>query len=230
MPKLSHRCAITLLSLTFLAACTPGEQPVDKPVEDGASKGDDKQPDPVPEPVAVTKISVASVQMIEDCPDPEPPPPAAEAEDEEEMPAGKSASQAKRGASLVGDNSGSWSHCEQSTVQLGLETAGEAPVSVEIKAVRLLSDAKSVGSVQARKPTIWVDNNYQTWDQQVAPGAPTKASYKLSLPNWTEVEAAIGKPSFGHMFTLEIDIEVDGKLQTVSSPQFPREEPHVVVT
>jgi hypothetical protein len=103
-------------------------------------------------------------------------------------------------------------------------------VTIEIEAVRILSAGKPVGELKTRKPMIWTDSAYQPWDQTVAPGAPTKASYKLSMPSWSEVEKAIGESSYGHMFTLELDIAVDGEIRTVSSPEFPREQPHVIVT
>ena len=221
--------------LALVSACTAGggeaEKPDTKPVAESAAPEPPPRPEPEPEPT--TKISVASVQMIQDCPDPEPAPESADVPaSAERAPAQPGATARtepyKRGRAPVGKSFRQ--PCDQSTVQLALETDGDAPVAVEIKAVRILSQGKEVGQIQTRKPTIWTDNSYQPWDQTVAPGAPTKASYKLSMPKWSEVETAIGESSFGHMFTLEIDIAVDGQIQTVSSPEFPREEPHVIVT
>jgi hypothetical protein len=131
----------------------------------------------------------------------------------------------------AGDSVGSFRQpCDQSTVQLALEHGGDAAVPVEIKAVRILSKGKVVGTLHTRKPKIWANDTYEAWDQSVAPNTPTKVSYKLSLPEWSEVEKAIGQTSFGHMFTLELDVAVDGQVQTISSVEFPREEPHVIVT
>ena len=53
---------------------------------------------------------------------------------------------------------------------------------------------------------------------------------RKAMPNWSEVEKAIGETSFGHMFTLELEVSVDGKVQTIRSPQFLREEPMVIST
>jgi hypothetical protein len=251
MSKLSIRYATILFSATLVAACTPsgdekppGQKP---PVNDsGAPAAEAGEPEPDSEPAATTtKITVASVQMIQDCPDTEVETPPAAAPADEGQPAGDvpmksetAETAAKRkpspgsvspGASARG-GPGFRQPCDQSTVQLAIETTSEAPVAIEIKAVRLMSEAKAVGTLATRKPKIWKNNSYETWDQQVVPGAATKASYKLSMPSWSEVDEQIGASSFGHMFTLEIDVLVDGKLQTIESPQFPREEPHVIVT
>src|SRR5690606_30928760 len=120
--------------------------------------------------------------------------------------------------------------CDQSTMQLSLETDSEAPVTVEIKALRLAAKGKAIGTVESRKPTIWTDNRYAPWDQRLAPGEPSKVSYKLGLPDWAAVERAIEATSYGYMFTLEIDVAIDGEVQTVRSPEFPREEVHVIAT
>lgn len=227
-----------MLFLAIASACTAAGGEAEKPDnQPKVDSGTPEQPETPPVAATTTKITVASVQMIQDCPDPEPEPAPADAPSAERaapMPAqpapGAVARSQPHQAGDVAPGDSFRQPCDQSTVQLALETDGDAPVTVEIKAVRILSKGKAVGELASRKPTLWRDNGYQPWDQTVAPGTPVKASYKLSMPSWSEVEQAIGTSSFGHMFTLEIDVAVDGQLQTVSSPEFPREEPHVIVT
>lgn len=227
MSKLSIRRATVLLSLVFVAACTASAGN-----GSGAKSGDG---DGEVEASAKTKITVASVQMIQDCPDTEAEPEAAPAEPTAAAMPARRAKRPSPGSPdpSLGDVEPGYEFqqpCDQSTVQLAIETTSESPVAIEIKAVRLLSEGKLVGTLETRKPKIWINNSYEAWDQQIAPGAPSKVSYKLSMPSWYEVEKKIGKSSYGHMFTLEIEVLVDGEIQTVSSPQFPREEPHVIVT
>lgn len=237
---MSHRPLVPVACLALALACTTSSTADG----DAGTKDQTKEPktsvdEPKPEPEQpAAKIAVSSVQVIQDCPDPPEPiePGAAEPSatapvmDEEAAP-----SQPRRisaGASIDGSGPSSFTQpCTQSTMQLALESARDDAVAVEIKQVRLLSKGKQVGELEPRKPSAWSDDgSYQPWDQTLAPDAPVKASYKLSLPDWSAVEKAIGESSFGHMFTLEVDVEVDGRVETVASPEFPREEPHVIVT
>jgi hypothetical protein len=231
MPKLTARCLTALSCLALLAACTPGNQNHESgerppPPPPSSAEGADAGEAP-PEPVAPTTVSIASVQMIQDCPTPGAPALGGAA------PAMRASEPMRPAPGGTADGSGRGFHqpCTQSTVQLALETRSTVPVAVEIQAVRLRSGTKSLTTLQTREPTAWRDNSYVGWDEQVSIESPVKASYKLSLPDdWTAIEAAIGESSFGHMFTLEIDVAIDGVVQTVSSPEFPREQPHVVVT
>jgi hypothetical protein len=222
-----ERCFGPLLMLVIASACTTGG--------DAAGKTEDpKTENPKPEypkPPATTTISVASVQMIQDCPDEEPEP-SNQATLAEERAAPSAAMPPSPGAPAhPGDSIGSFRQpCDQSSIQLALENKGDAPVAVQIEAVRILSKGKVVGTIESRRPKIWANNAYEAWDQTAAPGSPIKVSYKLAMPDWSKVEEAIGQSSFGYMFTLEIDVVIDGQVQTVSSAEFPREEPHVIVT
>jgi hypothetical protein len=239
MSQPSSLWSSSLLFLVISSACTDGSSEAKK--QEHAPPAETAMPPEIgpPPPLEVTKvtttISVASVQMIQDCPDPEPEPSEAAAAAERAAPArapssGARAQPYRPGDEDVGGGRGFRQPCDQSTVQLALETDNEGPVAIEIKAVRISFEGKPVGELNARTPMVWTESAYQPWDQLVAPNTPTKASYKLSLPNWSKVEEAIGGSSYGPMFTLELDITVDGELRTVSSPEVPREMPHVIVT
>ncbi|MFO7564851.1 MAG: hypothetical protein R6X02_19560 [Enhygromyxa sp.] len=245
-PISKSRWLSPLLFLAIASACTDGGGEADKPEPqaDSQTPPDSEEPPleqpPLEQPSAETKVSVASVQMIQDCPDPAPAdddvaPAAAElarpARPAKPPPGAAARAQPKQaGDEGPGGGRSFRQPCSQSAVQLALEHEGEDPVGFEVKAVRLLSEGKAVGELKTRKPMIWTNNSYQPWDQAVAPGSPAKVSYKLSMPSWSKVEEAIGGSSFKHMFTLELDVVIDGELRTVSSPEFPREQPHVIVT
>jgi hypothetical protein len=225
MSNSSERWLSPLLALVIASACTTGGGTA-------AEEGNPKDPKDPKSEIEV-KVSVASVQMIQDCPDEEPEPSDAAALAEDVPSSERRTPSPGAAAQPMGDvaDGGSFRQpCDQSTVQLALENKGDAPVGVEIKAVRILSKGKVVGKLETRKPKIWTNNTYEAWDQTVAPSVPTKASYKLSMPSWSEVEEKLGQSSYGHMFTLELDVVIGGEVQTVSSQEFPREEPHVIVT
>jgi hypothetical protein len=185
---------------------------------------------------AQVEIAVASVQLIQDCPDPdpvpaadvEPPAPAAPMPGAPAKP--MEAAQRERSAKR-GPGSGPMRQpCTQSTVQLSLTSHADEPVAIALRAVRLLSEDQQVGTLAPRLPTRWVDSVYVAWDAQLEPGATAKVSYKLGMPDWGAVEDAIDGPSYRHMFILEIDVVVAGELQTIRSSPVPREQPHVIVT
>ncbi|PRQ09120.1 hypothetical protein [Enhygromyxa salina] len=225
-------CA-SLLSASACAA-VGGEAPDPKTNDKGDGGAKTSVEPEQPPPKLAVELAVASVQVIEDCPDP---PEAAPTEaaptlraDESMAPgvAKPSAEPAAGAARKAGP--GFVQPCTQSTMQLTLAVEGDEPQQVRVAAIRLLDkQGKTVGTLSSRKPTAWVDQSYVPWDETVG-AEEVKASYKLSLPDWNAVDAAIGQPSFGYMFKLEVDVEIAGELHTLQSPEFPREEPHVIVT
>jgi len=241
-------CISTLACTSTEGTATPPPKEVGKP--------EVTKPEPRPEPPAepIARAAIASVQMIEDCPSQNdgwrpPPPPSGPAQAPatqavptpaageamptpgSPMPPSEGAS-AARGAAIAGGG-GPWVQpCTQSTMQLVFSGQGDRTSKVELEKLRLLdpNTGKSVATVKAREPAAWVDGAYQSWSETIAPRQEVKASYELSVPDWYEVEKQIGTSSSGFMFVLELDVMVDGELQTVRSAQFPREMPHVIVT
>ena len=226
-----------------LSACTSHEGPV------STGREPEQPPEAVKVPHASLTIAIASVTLQQDCPDPpEPPPPTpaalAPAAPAEPGPAARalpmkneSMAQPHPGASV--DGRGGWQQpCTQSSMQLALTNTGDAPGVVFIKSVRLLDAASKqpLGSLNARRPTLWDANSlagsYQKWDQRILPGATLKTSYSLGDPSWTEVTQKLGGSAneYTTPFILEVDIVVDGAVQTVRSPEFMRQEVHLIVT
>ena len=136
----------------------------------------------------------------------------------------------------TGLHSKNWTR--QQAIAYVSQTTGDAPGVVFIKSVRLLDAASKqpLGSLNARRPTLWDANslagNYQKWDQRILPGATLKTSYSLGDPSWTEVMQKLGGSAneYTTPFILEVDIVVDGAVQTVRSPEFMRQEVHLIVT
>ena len=221
--------------LLVLAACTSHEGPV-------------TSSDPTPEPRrADVKVAVASVQLIQDCPDPPdvlasptmpaptPGEPSARmasqvAPDDAAMAGPRPAARMAPGAAMPGDSG--WSPpCTQSTVQLSLTNSGEATGQVRITEMRLLDAAskRPIGKIAGRKPQQWHEASvYRPWDERVAPGQTLKVGYRLGEPDSGPPVDPSAPGS--QTYILELDVAVDGRTQTVRSAEFVREPVHMIVT
>ena len=210
---------VVVLGSLLLGACASHEGPAKpKPVEQRTGP-DVPPPEPEPEPEQLARASIASVQMLEDCPEP-----VAER--------ASPAQPAAKRAAVAADSEFGWSPpCTQSTMQIAFTNRG-GPARVAIERITVLhaTKSRSLGRIEARSPLHWDDGSYSPWDEVIAPSADTKASYKLSVPDWSAIERELRESSFGQMFVLEVELTIDGQRQTVRSPEFLREEPHVVVT
>ncbi len=248
-----HRPLLVALALALTSACAAheGAQPetdkMPRTEPDAPPVDPESEPEPEPEPEPSAKIAISSVTMVQDCGERRPAPssakkpsasvaPASEQElaaDEPMPPAPGAASSAGASARRVGPGGALRQPCTQSTMQVSItETAGTEG-SVAIKQVRLIRpDTGAVlATIEAREPTAWTDDGqYTPWDEALRAGAEVKASYKISVPDWIEVDEVLGQSSMGHMFALDVDFETGGVTQTVRSPEFTRERPHVIVT
>lgn len=201
---------------------------------------------PKPEPVTV---AVASVQLIQDCPDPaaeatpaagDVPAAAAAADAIPAQPAPGAAQQASArmapGAAGKMAPGGTWTPpCTQSTMQLALRNPGKQDATLRVEAVRLvdLGSKKVLGPVAVRKPSVWsADGTYRAWDEKVPVGVDLKIGYRLGEPDWAQVEKALGwgVNLYALPFVLEVDVSIDGTRQTVRSPEFVREQVHMIAT
>jgi hypothetical protein len=210
----------------LLAACAAwdtsspnqGPPPADTPTPSSryappppARPGDPGDPEPE------IRVAIASVQLLDDCPEPEAER-AARADNDEE---------AKRSG-----DARSW--CSQSTVQMALGSDRAGPFRIE--AVRVLDGAKArvAGSSRLRAPTRWDPQNasYLPWDEQIAAGGDLKISYKLGLLDLSGAGPLVGSDFnvFSGPFVLELDVSVGGVRRTVRSPQFVRQNDDMVET
>jgi hypothetical protein len=179
-------------------------------------------PEEAAAPAAQLRATIASVQLLEDCPDPEPAPAkrAAAKPSEEWVPHAKEARRS----------------CAQSTMQLALAHDGRDAQRIEIVAVRLVlaGGDEVLSTVASRGPSKWNDAGaYEAWDERVPVGAEIKVSYKISPPNWAEVQQKlVGKrgDTFDQRYIVEVDLKMGGTTTTVRSAELARERPHVMVT
>lgn len=208
---------------TLLVACAS---------HDGAASDSGSEP----APQFAFRGTIASVGMVQDCPDPAPTPTPAPVQAErsaaaqiEQVPAAKFAP----GAALPGG--GGWSPpCTQSTMQLVLSHDAREAQPFAVKAARLTAAGTGahLGVVPVRGPSRWDDaGRYVPWDESLPAAAEFKASYKLGEPDWSLVTKALGNDdAYGARYVLEVDVSIAGRTITIRSPEFQREHPHVVVT
>ncbi len=191
------------------------------PPADVPEQAPPQDPPPSP-PVTDRHAAIASVQLLEDCPEP------AALADTSASPRGP----AGEGVALPGSQSRSPQmrrgprECEQSTVQLAVRSnlAG----AFRIHAVRVLDATthRKVGTTKLRMPTRWAESSgtYDAWDATLAAGADLNISYKLG-----ELEVPLdrrGGPDFNAImgpFELELDVTIAGKRAKIRSPEFGRE-------
>lgn len=178
-------------------------------------------PAPTLDPLVEAKApvaSIASVLLAQDCPAPK-------QEAKADMAAPKLKAKRAKGSGPITQP------CTQSNLQIAFSGKGTPSATVKIAAVRLKSaEGKQVATLAVRMPTLWKDSGYEAWDGVLNADSDNKASYKLSIPDWAAVEAALGVSSFNQMYTLELDVDIAGKVMTISSPQFERVQPLMIKT
>jgi len=241
---------LTLSILGLASGCTPHDDAKDLPkppeanIVASSSSGEPAKAEPEPEPepeVETVIVAVASVQLQDDCPEP-----VAAAAPVAEVRAQGARSMPRPG---LRDAEGNVAHgdrerglgdrlaarCVQSEVQLSITSEDSKALPFSIRAVRLRKgDGAEVGgpieTMKARTPRIWKGSTYSAWDESIAPGSTLNVRYALGAPDWTAVEKILDGSSWGPLYVVEVEVEVAGRLQTVSSPLTPREAVEEMVT
>lgn len=234
--------SLVVLLLTACAAWETSAPSYTPPPADGSvpshyappPPGDPRQPPPTePQPTADLRVAIASVQLLQDCPDPQPVAPAPSAG----APMAKEPSAQSRMDVAAGDtpNGVAWQPpCSQSTVQLSVRS--DVAGKFRVEAVRVLDagSKKVAGTATLRGPVSWREGNgtYAAWDERTLAGDELKVSYKLGDPDLSRAGETVG-PAFNTYFgpfILELDVSVDGVRRTIRSGEFSREPPEIMVT
>lgn len=234
----ARRANVLALAL-LMAACAAWETtspsyappPVDAPTP--SHPAPDQPPaleEPPAQPVSTAQVAIASVQLLEDCPDPAPEPAADPA-------AGATRSQAseqERSSQRKGPGGSYRRMCSQSMVQLSVRSDGVGPFKILAVRVLAATSKQVAGTAKLRGPMAWTDasGSYGPWDERTVAGAEVKVSYKLSDPDFTGSEKLVGDSfnTYSGPFMLELDVSIDGERRTIRSPEFIREPPEVMVT
>lgn len=117
--------------------------------------------------------------------------------------------------------------CRQSSVQLDIVSTAHTPSSFEVRAVRLYdkSTGALVDTLSASGPKQWLNNQYQPWNEQIAPASTVKATYQLSTPTYGagSLFGGIGANGVNTTYATQVDVAVDGELRTLAGPDAHRE-------
>ena len=176
-------------------------------------------PTPQNEPRGEIRVAIASVQLLDNCPDPPDAAAAPSAEGEREQ---------KPTAP------GYAPHCSQSTVQLSIRSDRSGPFRIE--AIRILDGAhrRVAGSSTLRKPTLWRADSgiYSPWDARVIAGMDLQISYKLGDLDLAQADKLVGQEfnTYAGPFLLELNVSIDGRRQTIRSTAFTRQMLDMVET
>lgn len=182
---------------------------------------------PVPKPVVVASVAISSAALQENCPD-EKPAPEGDAPESSMKPGGEKEEEKRAQGDMDADY---YEPCMQSSMQIAITGQGESSSKFAIQEVRLLGPKGAVlGTIKTRGASIWKDNGYAAWDQVIAPSTDVKASYKLTLSDWSAIEKKLGTGSYGAIYMLEADVEIDGVTKTIRSGQVSRERVEMIET
>ena len=70
---------------------------------------------------------------------------------------------------------------------------------------------------------MWAQSNYEAWDQSIPAGASLKVGYALGAPDWGKIDKVLGD-SWGSLYVVELEVEIDGEFRRIVSPKIPRDE------
>ncbi len=226
--KISLPALLILATLTALAGCAPTVSG-DPKVKGGETAAGDESDKPVESPV---EVAVGSVLLESDCPDP--PAPGSSIPASTAPPAAPAKRAKPQSPSVVApseapsDSPAPRRHrCQQSTLQLTFDNAGEAPAKVSVVEIKLrdVQTDQVVATLPSRMPSKWseADNAYAKWDERVAATSSARTSYRIKPPSWSAVEAKLeGKASRGRTYDVEVSLEIDGVATTARSAEFTR--------
>jgi hypothetical protein len=179
-----------------------------------------------PAKAQVAEVSIASVSLYEDCPEADP---KAAADDNRTRIDSEAGGMAPGGAADLQQGYGM--PCSQSSMQIAITGQGEASSTFRITALRLLGPkGETLSEMQPRMPMIWKADGYAAWDQTILPKTDIKASYKLSSPDWGQVQEKLGSGSYGPLFRLEAELKIDDVSKTIRSSETTRQRIEMIDT
>jgi hypothetical protein len=126
-------------------------------------------------------------------------------------------------------------YCRQTSLQITftVTAVGGAPVDfvnpVTITAVRFLDSATgaSLDALTPREPQRWEGAQYVAWDSTLRGFGETRASFKLSAPDWNRIGSGNTWSTYGRAYRLEVTVVVNGQTLVLRSGELMR-APEVV--
>ena len=178
------------------------------------------EPDAATPQLAIT-AAIASAALADDCPTPD---------------AGASGSVARCAPSADAGalfDSACGSFCRQTSLQItftvAAASASDPVLPVSITGVRLLDGATNapIGTLTTREAQRWEGAQYVAWDSALRGYGETRASYKLSAPNWVQIGNGNTWSTYGRAYRLEVTVIIHGQTFVLRSGELMR-APEVV--
>jgi len=181
----------------FAVSCTKSER-----------AGGPKKPQPsVPPITAKVTAAISAVNLADDCQH-------ADARSAKPM-AEAAAGESMMAADCGGENCGM--PCQQTSMQLALESVGAVPTRVKVVSVELfdVADGTSLGAMNPRDPQRWSDaeGGYQVWDETLKGGDKARVMFLLSAPDWNKVGGRWSAQN--RTFRLKVTLDLDGQQKTI---------------
>lgn len=110
-------------------------------------------------------------------------------------------------------------------VQLAfIAEAASTAASVEVVRVSLVdaTDGAVLDTLEASSPEVWNGGGYVPWNQRVTPGGDLKASYRLTVPSWSSIDAG-RRNAYSRTFKLRVTLRIDGVDVLMQSTDLNRE-------
>lgn len=128
---------------------------------------------------------------------------------------------------LIGDcaaESPSCGICRASSVQLDIVSKQHQNASFTVREVRLYdpNTHQLVDTLYPSAPTKWDGSQYSAWDELVPALSNLKAKYTLTAPDYSKAGANT-RFAFPQAYDTQVDVEIDGQLQTLTGPTAHRE-------
>ena len=161
---------------------------------------------PVSDTPAAVTVAVASVQLMQDCPEDRP------------VAAGRRSSEADMASTSqsMGKRRARESGCR---LNLSLTNAGGRAGQLRVMRVRLLDGKgkRELATVASGTPTRWDADTYVAWDERVAGNTTTQVAYSLADAKWKRGGAT---DLYLKPYIVEVVVVIDGRKQTVRSAEF----------
>jgi hypothetical protein len=125
------------------------------------------------------------------------------------------------------------SFCRQTSLQItftvAVASASDAVLPVSITGVRLLDGATHapIGTLTTREAQRWEGAQYVACDSALCGDGETRASYKLSAPNWVQIGNGNTWSTYGRAYRLEVTVIIRGQTFVLRSGELMR-APEVV--
>ena len=116
------------------------------------------------------------------------------------------------------------SYCQPSGVTFAITADGDRSGTFRVLSVTLLDGETRTELMEltADTPRRWTEEGYVAWDEVIPTPSDMQTHYELHGIDWSSVT-----DSYSRTYRLEVEVEVDGEVRTLTSEETTREAPIV---